>query len=298
MKISDILDQIGKDVLAEDTKQSLVEAFEDSVTRRVNERVEAEVTAALQQLDESHAVQLEQLLEAVDKDHVAKLQKVLAKIDEDHTAKLEQLIETHNNAINEDAREFKEGLVKQLSNYIDLYLEDAIPHEQLAEAVENKRAAKILENIKQLVSVDDEYVNQTIREAVSDGKRQIDALRSELNEAVKQNIRMSQRAKTAETQLMLEKNTTNFSKEKKEYVMRVLKNKDPEYITENFNYVVKMFDKEDDQNRETLLQEEVKVKTKASSVESPKSKIREEREVLEESNRRSSNVKEYLQGLK
>lgn len=254
-KIEDVLSQISEDILTEDSKKMLAEAFDDAVQTAVTERMDLEVKDALQKLDEDHSVKLEQLLEAIDEDHTQKLVAVLEKIDVDHTEKLEFLVKKHDKVLKEDAAEFKEKLIEQLSNYIELYIEKAIPMNELKEAVSNKRAQKILEQMKQMMALDDSFINETIKEAVADGRKTIDTLKQELNEAVKQNIQITQTLKSKATELVLEKSTAGLAKEKKQYVMRMLKDKDPEYITENFNYVVKMFDKQDEEQKEVLTEQ-------------------------------------------
>ena len=257
-KIQDVLNQISEDVLTEDSKKMLSEAFDEAVAAAVTEKVDLEVTDALTKLDEEHSAKLEQLLEAIDTDHSEKLMAVLSKIDEDHTEKLQFLVKQHNKALSEDASEFKENLLNQLSNYIELYIEKAIPREEIAEAVSNKRAQKILEQMKQMIALDDSFINETIKEAVEDGRKTIDSLKQELNEAIKSNIQATQALKVKSAELVLEKNTADLPKEKKQYVMRMLKGKDPEYITENFDYVVKMFDKEEDENKELVTEQATK----------------------------------------
>lgn len=301
MKINEVLDQMGKDILSEETKKLLSTAFDEAIQAQVTERLELEVKDALQKLDEEHATQLGTLLETIDADHTAKLQAILTKIDEDHTQKLEYYINRSKKLIEEDAAEFKGQLVKQISNYLDLYLEDAIPKKELAEAVQNKQAQKILDEIKQVVAVDEKFINDTIREAVEDGRRQIDLLKSELNEAIKQNIRINQEAKSVRADLLVEKMTTRFSNEKKEAVMRVLKGKDPDYITENFDYVVKMFDKEQAENQDLLAEESKKhSKVFTNKVDLPKSKVRDTELVTEQTgqNEEGSQVTGYLSTLK
>jgi hypothetical protein len=251
-KIEDVLSQLGGDILTEDSKNMLIEAFDDAVNVRVSERVEIEVRDALQKLDEDHSVKLEQLLEAIDTDHTQKLINVLEKIDEDHSEKLNYLVNKHAKVMKEDAAQFKDGLISQLSGYLDIYIEKTIPHNELKEAVSNKQAQRMVEQVKQIISLDDSFVNETIKEAVEDGRKTIENLKSELSEAVKQNIQITQMLKNKSSELMLEKNTTGLSRDKKQYVMRMLKDKDPEYIKENFEYVVKMFDKEDEGQREII----------------------------------------------
>ena len=257
-KIQDVLNQISEDVLTDDSKKMLTEAFDEAVNEAVSEKLQLEVTSALETLDGEHSVKLEQLLEAIDSDHSQKLMAVLEKIDADHTEKLQFLVKKHDKDLKEDAAMFKENLLAQLSNYVDLYLEKTIPHDQLQEAVQNKRAQKILEQMKQLMALDDTFINATIKEAVEDGRKTIDSLKQELNEAVKQNIQTSQALKTKSAELVLEKSTMNLPKEKKQYVMRMLKGKDPEYITENFEYVVKMFDKDDETQQELVTEQATK----------------------------------------
>ena len=172
MNITDVLDQIGSDVLTADTKKALAEAFTEAVEKRIAEQSELTATDALQRLDEEHAKQLEQLLETIDKDHTEKLHSVIAKIDEDHTEKLSFLVKKYEKILKEDASSFKSQLVKQMSNYLDLYLEDAIPKKEITEAVSNKQAQKTVNAIKELIALDDEFINDTIREAVADGKKQ------------------------------------------------------------------------------------------------------------------------------
>lgn len=295
-KIEDVLSQISEDVLTEDSKKMLTEAFEEAVGVAVSEKLEIEVSAALQKLDEDHSVKLEQLLEAIDTDHSNKLMAVLAKIDEDHTEKLNYLIKKHNKTLKEDASEFKENLLTQLSNYIELYIDKSIPREELQEAVANKRAQKILSQMKQMIALDDSYINDTIKEAVEDGRKTIDGLKSELNEAIKQNIEVTQAFKAKSAELILEKNTAGLTKEKKQYVMRMLKDKDPEYITENFNYVVKMFDKQDEEQKELVTEQATKsAKIITEKVDTPRVESKVE---ISSSAPEGEGVVDYLSVLK
>lgn len=284
-KIEDVLGQIGGDILTEDSKKMLMEAFDDAVNARVSEKVEIEVQSALQKLDEDHSVKLEQLLEAIDSDHTQKLIAVLEKIDEDHSEKLTYLVKKHEKVLREDASAFKENLINQLSNYIELYIEKAIPQAELKEAIENKRAQRMVEQMKQIMALDDSFINETITEAVADGRKTIETLKKELNEAVKQNIQITQMLKGRTTELMLEKNTVGLSKDKKNYVMRMLKDKDPEYIKENFEYVVKMFDKDEEGQRELVTEQATKaakiIREKVDTPPSNKQVVKESSSAIE-----------------
>jgi len=294
-KIEDVIDQISEDVLTEDTKKMLSEAFAEAVETTISDRLELEVSNALQQLDEEHSTKLEQLLEAIDTDHSNKLIAVMEKIDKDHTEKLGYLIKTHQVALNEDATEFKQNLLTQLSKYMEVYIEKAIPAEELQEAVDNKKAYKIVQSIKQMVSLDDEFINDTIKEAVEDGRKTIDSLKTDLNEAIKQNIQITQGLKAKNAELVLEKNIADLDKNKKDYVLRMLKGKDPDYITENFDYVVNMFDKEEDESSQ-LISEEAKQTSKvvSANIDTPR---KEEDSLISESTEKDSAVVDYMSAM-
>jgi hypothetical protein len=271
MNINEVLDQIGSDVLTTEAKQLLADAFTDAVEKTVKERSELNAQSALQSLDESHALQLEQLLSAIDQDHTSKLTAVLSKIDEDHSEKLNYLVKKYERIVKEDATEFKAQLVKQLSNYLDLYLENAVPKQEIMEAVSNKQAQKTLNEIKQLIAIDEDFISDTIREAVTDGKQQIETLKTELNEAVKQNIRIIQEAKIVKSDLLIEQSVNGFSKAKKAHCVKMLKGKDPDYIVENFTFVADMFDKAESSETEVLAESGKKsARTIVEKVDTPK----------------------------
>lgn len=277
MKISDVLDQIGQDVLTEDSKKILAEAFLEAVEASVNEKLELHIQNALTQLDEEHSEKLEKLLEAIDTDHTSKLSAVLEKVDADHASKLKFVIERYQKTLNKDAIEFKEQLTEQISQYLDLYLEDQLPKEEINEAVKNVQARKVLDKIKQVVAVDQTFIDETIKEAVQDGKETIDNLRRELNEAVKANIELSQSVKSTKANLILEQKTAGFSRDKKAFIMRTLAGKDPGVIEENFDYAMKMFEKDEDDQTQ-LLSEEAKSKSRivTGKVDTPPTRIKDE----------------------
>ena len=74
-----------------------------------------------------------------------------------------------------------------------------------------------------------------------------------------------------------------------------MKGKDPDYITENFDYVVKMFDKEADEQK-TLISEEAMKSSKVitEKVDTPRQKPREG----QSHEGSSEEVSEYLSAMK
>jgi hypothetical protein len=167
-------------------------------------------------------------------------------------------------------------LVEQLSNYIDLYIDKAIPAQQIQEATENARSRKIVNEVKRLVGLSDEFVNESIKEALLDGKKQIDEANSRVEEVQKQLKLVTEKAANAEKNLFLEKKLENFPVAKKEYMQRVLSEKSLSAIKENFEYVSEMYDKKESDEIETL-KESTTPKSKGVDV------VVEDKKVLNES---------------
>jgi hypothetical protein len=277
--IKNILNEQFKDLISEETLNTIEETFQQAVEEKSKEKIQLEAESIKQKLDEDyteklqtvinkidedHSAKLKKLVEAIDTDHAVKLQKLVKGIDKKHTEMLKQVVEKYESEMAGEAKAFQERLVEQVSNYLDLYIDKALPKQQIAEAVENIRAAKQIEQIRQIVGISEEFVDGEIKEALVDGKKTIDSLRSELNVALKENADLAQRANKAEAKMLLEKKTAELPSAKKAFINKLLGNKTPEYIEENFNYVVEMFERESQEEVE-LVQESVQADTTAAS---------------------------------
>jgi hypothetical protein len=293
MDISSIIKNIDTNVLNEETATAIAEAFESAVNDKVTSRVTLEVESALSKQDDEHSLKLESLLEAIDTDHTAKLQKVVNTINEDHANKLEKIVSFYRNAINEKANSFSATIVENVSNFLDLYLEKAIPQTEIEEAVSNTVALRQIEKIKTLLSFDQSCLNEDVKNLISTGKGKIDDLQNQLNESYKENLELNEKVKALNANILLEKKSKGMPSAKKEYIGKLLSDKSPSYIEENFNFVVEMFEREDSETSAKLV-EEAKSKAFSKDARIPKA------EVIAESSTEVNNapVNEYLTALK
>ena len=283
--ISTLLKEATKDLLSEDTLKAISTAIE----QKAEDKAQLAVEAALVQQDEEYATKLEQVLEAIDADHTQKLDKIVSRIDETHSAKfkhalssldeshstkLQKIVRLYENALQNEAAQFKDTLIGQLSNYIDLYIDKAIPSQQIQEATENARSRKIVNEVKRLVGLSDEFVNENVKEALIDGKMQIEEANEQAKKLATQPKLVTERAENAEKQIFLEKKLVNFPVAKKGYMSRVLSEKTLESIKENFTYVSDMYDKKEEGDIE-LLKEYTQPKTKGVDVTKQEEVVRE-----------------------
>jgi hypothetical protein len=255
MNIQELLKTIDPTALSNESATAIAEAFKSAVEERVKIETGIQVEAALKSQDEDHATKLAKLLETIDEDHTKKLQKVVESINQNHTAKLNNIQKLHQKSLNEKASKFSDRIVEEISNYLDLYLEKALPQEQLEKAVNNTQAQLQLEAIKKVISFDPSSVNSEIKNVIKEGNSKINELKNRLNDSLKENINLNEQIKQMKAAILLEGKTKGLSASKKEFVNKILCDKTVDYINENFDYVVNVFEKQEASVSEKLVQE-------------------------------------------
>jgi len=237
--ISKVLKEATKDILTEDVLKEIEAAFNNTV----NERVTLHVEKALAEQDADYSKKLETLVEAIDTDHTNKLKKVVEAVDADRAAKLKTVVEKYEAALNKEAAEFKSSIVEKVSKYLDLYIDEKLPTATVNEAVKNKRAINLVEDLRKVLSVDMALAKDNIRDAVIDGKTKLDEAAKQLEAATKQVTELSEENKKLSSKLVLEEKISNLDEEKKSYMKKMLSGKSVEFIKENFEYTLNLFEK-------------------------------------------------------
>lgn len=244
--ISKQLKEATKDLLTEDTLQSIEESFNHAV----DEKVQLHVEKALVEQDEEHAIKLEKLLEAIDADHTKKLKHMVSAIDANHGQKLKTVASKFNATLNEEAGEFKDGVVDNISNYLDLYLEEACPTEHIKQAMENTHAVNVLQEMRKRLAIDKAMTTDSIRNAVVDGKKQIEQNSLQSKMLAEENATLEKELYKVKAQLILEARTKDLPENKKRYMYKVLGNKSPSFITENYDYTLNLLEKTEEERLE------------------------------------------------
>ena len=246
-----ILKEASGDVLTDDTLDQIETMFNEAVDTKAAIRVEK----ALIEQDESHAGKLGELLEAIDDDHSDKLQKVVGAIDQNHSQKLVQLVKRYEGTLNEEAGSFKDSLVENISTYIDEYIDEKLPITEIEAAVKNKKALAVLESLRSTLGVDFALAKETIRDAIQEGKETITESHTQISQLQEQNNNLASKVDTLSTHILLTEKTQDLPAQKKNYVFKVLSDKDTQFINENFDYTLKLFDKTEEERLEQYKQE-------------------------------------------
>jgi len=266
---------MNQELLPESLKEILTEDNVQSVEAAIKEKIELTVETALTNQDELYSEKLEELVGAIDKDHTSKLKRVVTAVDSNNAQKLVKVVKKYENDLNDSAGEFKTTLVESISDYLEEYIDETVPQRAIEEATRNRTATEVLSNLRKVLAVDSTLMSESVKDAVVDGKNQISELTYKLEEVGKENKLLLEAFKATKAQLFLEQKTTGIAEKKKEYLIKVLGDKSPKFIEENFDYTARLFDKKEHENLK-IIKEEAFVKRKVKA-DAPKVEISEKK---------------------
>ena len=266
---------MNQELLPESLKEILTEDNVQSVEAAIKEKIELTVETALTNQDELYSEKLEELVGAIDKDHTSKLKRVVTAVDSNNAQKLVKVVKKYENDLNDSAGEFKTTLVESISDYLEEYIDETVPQRAIEEATRNRTATEVLSNLRKVLAVDSTLMSESVKDAVVDGKNQISELTYKLEEVEKENKQLLEAFKVTKAQLFLEQKTTGIAEKKKEYLIKVLGDKSPKFIEENFDYTARLFDKKEHEKLK-IIKEEAFVKRKVKA-DAPKAEISEKK---------------------
>lgn len=262
--IKAILKEATQDLLSEEVLKEIETAFNTAIA----EKVQLHVTKALTEQDEDYSKKLEHLLGAIDADHTSKLEKVVEAIDQNHAEKLKALVSKYSDALNKEAKTFKNATIDNISTYLEAYLDEVIPTQDVKDAVKNRKALEVLDQLRSILGVDAALAKESVREAIVDGKRQIQEASEKLEAANKELAKLKAELASKDAELTLEKKTTGLSARKKDYINKVMKSKSAQFITENIDYALSLFDKTEKERLQNIKEEAVQ-ESATTSVDRP-----------------------------
>ena len=255
--MKEILKKFTNDLLSEEALTEISGAFETAV----NEKVKVHVEKALVEQDEDYANKLQKLLSVIDEDHTKKLVNVVEAIDKNHSAKFKAVVNKFNGEMTQQAQLFKEEMINNISTYLEAYIDETIPAEKINEAISNKRANVVLEQIREILGVDAALAQKSIKGAIIDGKRQIDEAVQKLEATQNELEVLKEQNEKLNATLVLEKKTAGLSDKKKSYINKVMFGKSAQFITENIDYALSLFNKTESERLQQLRTEAATIPT-------------------------------------
>ncbi len=242
-------------MLTDDVKQILSEESINAIQTAFQSKTDLLIEAALVEQDTLYAEKLEQLMTAIDVDHTKKLRKVVEAVDRSNAKKLLKVVNRYEAEINSKAKEFKTAIIESVSSYLEEYIDEAIPAEAILEATKNRTATTVLQNLRKVLAVDSALMSESVKGAVVDGKNQITELSDKVAKLTAENNIIKENYNKVKANLILENKTSHLTAKKKDYLKKVLGDKSPKFIEENFDYTLRLFERKD-QDRINMIKEE------------------------------------------
>jgi hypothetical protein len=242
-------------MLTDDVKQILSEESINAIQTAFQSKTDLLVEAALVEQDTLYAEKLEQLMTAIDVDHTKKLRKVVEAVDRSNAKKLLKVVNRYEAEINGKAKEFKTAIIESISSYLEEYIDEAIPTEAILEATKNRTATTVLHNLRKVLAIDSALMSESVKGAVVDGKNQITELSDKVAKLTAENNIIKENYNKVKANLILENKTSHLTAKKKDYLKKVLGDKSPKFIEENFDYTLRLFERKD-QDRINMIKEE------------------------------------------
>ncbi len=260
---------MNKEELPKEIEEVLTNESVEAIETAFKEKLELSVEAALTQQDEMYAEKLEELVGNIDKDHASKMEKIVEAVDTNNAKKLAQVVNKYETELNEGAVEFKETLVESISNYLEEYVQEAIPTEAIEEATKNTEAFNVLANLRNTLAVDSSLMAEGVKEAIVEGKNEIDELKAEIAELKANNQTLTESYNDAKSAAFLENRCAKFNDKKSAYLKKVLNDKSPRFIEENFEYTARLFDRKEQEQLEVIREEAISQRTVKADAPKP-----------------------------
>jgi len=260
---------MNKEELPKEIEEVLTNESVEAIETAFKEKLELSVEAALTQQDEMYAEKLEELVGNIDKDHASKMEQIVEAVDTNNAKKLKQVVTKYETELNEGAVEFKETLVESISNYLEEYVQEAIPTEAIEEATRNSEAYNVLASLRNTLAVDSSLMAEGVKTAIVEGKNEIDQLKAEIAELKSNNETLTESYNDAKSAAFLESRCAKFNDKKSAYLKKVLNDKSPRFIEENFEYTARLFDRKEQEQLEVIREEAISQRTVKADAPKP-----------------------------
>ncbi len=260
---------MSKEKLPKEIEEVLTNESVEAIETAFKEKLELSVEAALTQQDDLYAEKLETLVASIDKDHATKMERLVEAVDTNNAKKLAKVVSKYETELNEGAVNFKETLVESISNYLEEYVDEVIPAEAIMEATRNKEALNVLHNLRNTLAVDSSLMAENVKTAIVEGKTEIDELKAEIAELKQNNVTLTESYNEAKSAAFLESRTAKFNDKKSAYLKKVLSDKTPRFIEENFEYTARLFDRKEKEQLAVIREEAISNRTVKADAPKP-----------------------------
>lgn len=254
LNIKDLLPAVIVEALSEESLAKLGQEFNRIVEAKVDERTQLAVECAQTAFNEEANSKLQKLVCLIDEAHKKAFLKAFDSICESYEKQMSKMKRYYDTQVKQDSIAFQKSLLEKVSNFIDSTIDKTLPTAQVRKAVKNIAAMEALQSLRQVLNVNEATAMETVREPVLEAAKTINRQTKRAKQLMAENAELKKQLNKSEATQYLIESTASLPSEAKNFVRRVLKDADKEYIKENINHVVSQYKKNVESNRNALLE--------------------------------------------
>lgn len=240
--------------LSEEKLAKLGEEFNRLVEAKVDERTQVAVKCAEANFNEEANSKLQKLVCQIDEAHKKAFMEAFDAICESYEKELSRVKRHYNTKVKAESISFQKSLLEKVSNFIDAKIDKALPTTQVRQACRNIAAMDTIKALRQVLNVNEATAMDEVRGPVLEAVSCINKQVKEKKKLLEANAALQERVNKAEAAQYLIESTSSLPSECKNFVRRVLKDSDKQYIKENLNHVIAQHQKNVESNRNALLE--------------------------------------------
>lgn len=253
-ELKKLLPQVIVENLSEEKLSKLGEEFNRLVEAKVDERVQLATKCAQTAFNEEANAKLQKLVCQIDEAHKKAFMEAFDATCDCYEKELSRVKRHYNTKIKQESISFQKNLLEKVANFIDAKVDKTLPTSQVRKAVKNIAAMETLRSLRQVLNINEATAMEAIREPVLEAVATINKQTKKNKKLVSENVELRKQLNKSEAAQYLVESTSSLPSEAKNFVRRVLKDADKEYIKENLNHVVAQYKRNMESNRNALLE--------------------------------------------
>lgn len=241
----------------------------DAVTTAMKNAVELQVESRIHQYEEEACKRIDDLVALINESHSAKFKQVTDKVKEKFTALKEQAEARYNKGVISEAASFKAQLARDIESFINSKIDSVVNFNIIKESAKNRAASNLLSALRKTLAIDTALMNESLARPIADAKQRLKGASEYIKQLKEKNQQLNESLEATKGDLLLEQKINTLPAKAAEHMRLMFKNKPVQYINENYDYVLGLYNDNQAAKRNVLAKEAMK------SHASNKSRVRE-----------------------
>lgn len=249
--------------IPEPLKKLLSEEQIALVKAEFDKQVEIAVESALHAYEDDAIKEIEKTLNMQSEMHIQKLIQLKEKAIKSQKILKENLSKKYTDLILKDADKYKTKLANTIEEFITENFNKVVPYKLVAEAAKNKTASIVLTSLREQLAVDTAFSKKAISAPVIDLNNKLGNTIKLIKHLKEENNKLANEAKQNKSKLIIEQHISSLPSNAANHMRRMLQGKDEQYINENFQYILDLYNDGQEKKKKVLTEQAITKRSKS-----------------------------------